>query len=73
MLGFPEKAGMLALQIPAFSTMVFYFVRSGLNGDVSQWDRATQMPHYSATSMPSISVYTGLHLRQVAAAVYLES
>jgi len=44
--------------------MLFYFVRSGLNGDVSQWDRAVQMPHYSATSMPAISVYTGLHLRQ---------
>jgi hypothetical protein len=36
-----------------------------LSGDMSQWDRALQMPHYNTYSMPALSFHTGDHLLQV--------
>lgn len=39
-------------------------MRLMLNGDSSQWDRALQMPHYSAKDMPALSLHTGMHLIQ---------
>lgn len=35
-----------------------------MNGDSSDWDRAMQMPHYNATSMPAVSLMQALHMLQ---------
>ena len=37
-----------------------------LSDDASQWDRALQMPHYSAKAMPAVSMDTILHMTQSA-------
>ena len=52
-------------QIPAMHELARVALRVLFNGDVSQWDRAIQMPHYSSASMPAISLHTGMHLIQV--------
>lgn len=52
-------------QIPAMHELARVALRVLFNGDVSQWDRAIQMPHYSTQSMPAISLHTAMHLIQV--------
>lgn len=42
-----------------------FCMRLCLDGDISQWDRALQMPHYNAVDMPAISLHAGNHLVQV--------
>ncbi len=37
-----------------------------LSNDASQWDRALQMPHYSAKAMPAVSMDAVLHMTQCA-------
>ena len=55
----------MCVQIPALQELTRSAIRLLLNGDASQWDRAMQMPHYNPTSMPAISLHTGMHLCQV--------
>eukprot|EP00884_Botryococcus_braunii_P017623 jgi/Botrbrau1/4544/Bobra.60_2s0032.1 len=50
--------------IPALQELFLAGMRNLLNGDASQWDRAIQMPHYSANDMPALSFHSGLHLLQ---------
>ncbi len=52
-------------QIPAMHELARVALRVLFNGDVSQWDRAIQMPHYNTQSMPAISLHTAMHLVQV--------
>ena len=52
-------------QIPAMHELARVALRVLFNGDVSQWDRAIQMPHYNTQSMPAISLHTAMHLIQV--------
>ena len=52
-------------QIPAMHELARVALRVLFNGDVSQWDRAIQMPHYNTQSMPAISLHTAIHLIQV--------
>ena len=54
-------------QIPAMHELARVALRVLFNGDVSQWDRAIQMPHYNTQSMPAISLHTAIHLIQVPA------
>ena len=51
-------------QIPAMHELARVALRVLFNGDVSQWDRAIQMPHYNTQSMPAISLHTAMHLIQ---------
>ena len=50
--------------LPAVQELVRAFFRAATSGDASQWDRALQLPHYSAASMPCLSVHMGNHLCQ---------
>jgi hypothetical protein len=50
--------------VPALNELSLSLLRLLVNGDCSDWDRALQMPHYAAESMPAISVHTGAHLIQ---------
>lgn len=52
-------------QIPAMHELARVALRVLFSGDVSQWDRAIQMPHYNTQSMPAISLHTAMHLIQV--------
>ena len=54
-------------QIPAMHELARVALRVLFTGDVSQWDRAIQMPHYNTQSMPAISLHTAIHLIQVPA------
>lgn len=51
--------------MPALQELTKAGIRLLLNGDASQWDRAMRMPHYNPTSMPAISLHTGMHMTQV--------
>ena len=51
-------------QIPALNELTRAALRLLMNGDSSEWDRALQMPHYAAASMPAMSVHTGAHFIQ---------
>ena len=50
--------------LPAVQELARSFMRACLSGDTSAWDRALQLPHYSARSMPCLSVHMGNHLVQ---------
>ncbi len=52
-------------QVPALRDLTKAALRLLFNGDCSEWDRALQMPHYAASSMPALSVHTGAHLIQL--------
>ena len=52
-------------QVPALNELLRAGLRLLLNGDASEWDRALQMPHYTVSSMPAISLHTGCHLMQL--------
>jgi lysosomal acid lipase/cholesteryl ester hydrolase len=54
-------------QVPALNELTRAALRLLLNGDASEWDRALQMPHYAAASMPAISLHAGAHLMQLMA------
>lgn len=60
------------LQIPALQELTQAGIRLLLNGDTSQWDRAMQMPHYNPTSMPAMSLHTGIHIVQVTLTICVE-
>jgi hypothetical protein len=51
--------------VPALNELSRWLLRILFNGDSSDWDRALQMPHYAAASMPALSVRTGAHLLQL--------
>jgi lysosomal acid lipase/cholesteryl ester hydrolase len=50
--------------LPAVQELARSFMRACMSGDTSAWDRALQLPHYSARSMPCLSVHMGNHLCQ---------
>jgi hypothetical protein len=52
-------------RLPALGDLLRAFMRAALNGDRSQWDRAVQLPHYNARSMPAVSLHQGLHFVQL--------
>lgn len=52
------------VQYPAIREFVKRSIRWAMNGDVSPWEFALQLPHYDVHSMPGISVHTTLHLIQ---------
>jgi pimeloyl-ACP methyl ester carboxylesterase len=52
-------------RMPALGDLMRAFMRFTLNGDRSQWDRAVQMPHYNAKSMPAVSLHQGVHFTQL--------
>ncbi|GLI64543.1 hypothetical protein VaNZ11_007837 [Volvox africanus] len=54
-----------ASRIPGLGELLRLGFKALLNGDISQWDRALQLPHYSAQDMPAISVDQVLHLIQL--------
>ncbi|GFR48097.1 hypothetical protein Agub_g9782 [Astrephomene gubernaculifera] len=54
-----------ASRIPGLGELLRVVFKALLDGDISQWDRAMQMPHYSAEDMPAISVDQVLHLIQL--------
>jgi hypothetical protein len=53
------------VQIPAMHELTRVGFKALFSGDISQWDKAIQMPHYTAQSMPAISLHTAIHLIQV--------
>ncbi|PNW76314.1 hypothetical protein CHLRE_12g541352v5 [Chlamydomonas reinhardtii] len=55
-----------ASRIPGLGELMRLGFKAMLDGDVSQWDRALQMPHYNAEDMPAISLDQVLHLVQLA-------
>ena len=54
-----------AVQYPAIREFVKRSIRLLMNGDVSPWEFAMQLPHYDVNSMPGISVHSGIHLIQI--------
>ena len=48
--------------MPALHELVKAGMKLVLSGDSSQWDAALQMPHYSASSMPALSLHSGAHV-----------
>ncbi|MEW5315318.1 MAG: hypothetical protein WDW38_006758 [Sanguina aurantia] len=51
---------------PGPREVVRYFLKMLANGDISTWEKALQMPHYNARSMPAIALDQVLHLCQIA-------
>ncbi|GBF99175.1 alpha beta hydrolase family [Raphidocelis subcapitata] len=52
-------------RLPALGDLLRAAMRLLLGGDRSQWDRAAQLPHYNARSMPAVSLHQGLHFIQL--------
>ncbi|KAG2433660.1 hypothetical protein HXX76_008031 [Chlamydomonas incerta] len=54
-----------ASRIPGLGELMRLGFKAMLDGDISQWDRALQMPHYNEEDMPAISLDQVLHLIQL--------
>lgn len=52
--------------IPGLCELFNMCVRLMLGGDISQWDSALELPHYSAAAMPAVSMHQVLHMVQMA-------
>ncbi|CAG9462204.1 unnamed protein product [Pedinophyceae sp. YPF-701] len=53
-------------RIPALGELARVAMGGGILGDDSDWDKSLLLPHYSAASMPAVSVSTLQHLGQLA-------
>lgn len=50
---------------PSLAAVLRALASGLLGGDISQWDRALQMPHYNARDMPAVSLDQLLHVCQL--------